>query len=283
MKKLFLIIFIAFFAAPTYAACNYMNYCATSPYTVQNPAQAIADATGTTALIENLAKDMIKNELKKATGQNFDVDIKVFGLSELLQGKFKSLTITGNNVEIEGFHFTSIKLQTLCDYNYIDIKSSPIAPRENMVLSVAIEASAADLRNTIEYKDYSSRFSRINLSQIGISSFKVYSPTIDIRGGKLYFTINAKPIGNYPPMDIAIGANLRAQNARIVASQVDFINLYTGFDLTKFSSLLGNITSLTFPVRLIGNKTSEIQIQSVNLVGDRAYINGIVFIPKSSI
>jgi len=278
-----LTILMGVFASPTFAACNYLNRCAESPYKSQNLGQSFANATGANTLVENFAQNIIQSELKKATNQDFQVAIKILGVQELFEGKFKSLTVTGKNIEIEGFHFTSLKVQTLCDFNHVNVNSRPITLKQNMVLAFSTEFSSADLRNTIEYKNYSEEFSKINLSRVGISSFRVYSPTIDIRNGKLYFTINATHIGLNKPMDIAIGADIKALCGRVVTSKIDFVNLYTGFDLTQFSELLSTLNNLNFPVKLGNNQKAEVQIQTINIVGDKIFINGLIFIPKSSI
>lgn len=283
MKRLFLlIIFMGFFTTPTFAYCNYQNQCATSPYANPNAGMVFADATGANNFVETFANSLIKNELKKATNQDFEVAIKVFGLNELLQGQFKSLTVSGKDIEIEGFHFSSIKAQTLCPYNRIDINTKPVSIKENLVLGVSAELTAQNLKDTLDYSNYSYQFSKIDVSDLGLSAFRVYSPTIEVKDGKLYFTINATPVG-YKPMDISIGANINASKGRLLTSQVEFINMYTGFELTQFSKLLGKYENLNFKFKLIGNKESELQVEDIKINGDKIYLNGTIFIPKTTL
>jgi len=284
VKKLILLFVLVFLiTTPVFAACDYMNLCPSSPYgKTPSAAKKFADATGATSWVENFAQNLIQTELKKATNQDFQATVKIFGTQELLDGQFKSLEISGKNIEIEGFHFTSLKIQTLCDFNHINISSRPITIKQNMVLAVSAEISGADLRNTIEYKDYSAAVSKTNVTQLGISSFRVYSPTIIIKDNKLYFTINATPKGPYPPMDIAIAANIKAQGGRVVTSRIDYVNLYTGFDLTQLSNLANTLDNLNFPISLKNNQKGEVQIQNINIAGDRIFANGLIFLPKNA-
>lgn len=283
MKKwLLLIIFIALFSTPAFASCNYLNRCPQYPPNLSsNVNQFFSNATGTTFLAEQFAQKMIKQELAKATNQNFEVTVKAFSVEDLLAGKVKSIKITGNNVEIQGIHISSLKVQTLCNFNSININARPIKLRENAVLGVWAEFSGEDLRKSIEYKNYSQAVSTIDLSNLGISSFRVYSSTISMENGKLYFTINATPSGPYKPLDIAVGADINVQNGNVISSKINLINLYTGFDLSKFSNYLNPVNYLKFPINLAGNQKAEVQIQNVNIIGNRAFLYGTIFLPKS--
>lgn len=282
MKKLIsLIIFMLLFSPKSFAACDYLNRCPEVNSGISSQtSQFFSNVTGTTFFAEQFAQNLIKNELKKATGQNFDVVLSTFSVEDLLKGNFKSLTVSGNNVEIQGFHFSYIKLQTLCGFNSVDINTKPIRIRENAVLDFSLELSGEDLKNTIEYGNYSKELSKIDLSRIGISSFYVYPSTIRIENEMLYFTINATPKGPYKPMDIIIGADIKVENEKIISSRFNFINLYTGFDLTQFSDMLRALNNLNFPIYLANNKRVEIQIRNINISNDKALINGMIFIPK---
>lgn len=285
MKKaiLFLIFLLIISITPAFAGCEYSDRCAKSPHkNDSNPAKFLADKTGANAFIESFAENLIQSELKKMTNQNFQVDMKIFGLQETLDGQFKSLILTGDNVVVEGFHLSKLKVQTICDFNHVNLSTKPISLKENMVLEVTAEISASDFRNTMANSYYSKAVEKINLREVGISAFKIYTPTINISNGKIYFTINAVPNGSYPPMDISIGADLKAKEGNIVSSKIDFINLYTGFDLTQLSSFLSSLNNLRYQVKLLGDKYSEIHVQDVNIIGDKAYLKAIVFIPKTS-
>jgi len=198
----------------------------------------------------------------------------------LLGGKFKSLELSGKDVVVQGFHFSSLKLKTMCDFNSVDINSKPIKSRENMVVGVWAELTAADLINTIQYGDYFNKVNSANLTDIGLSSYRVYPNTINVENGKLYFTINAIPIKAYKPFDIAVGADLKVQNGNMVTSKIDLINLYTGFDLTQFSDFLAAINNWRFPLSLTGKDLSELQIQNIHIEGNRIFIDAVIIIPK---
>ena len=95
---LMLCLFI-FFVNPAMAACDYTNQCPAAPYDLaSDSANFFFNATGATFLAEQIAKNQIQQELKKATKKDFDVEIKAFNPKSLLEGKFKYFSITGKNL-----------------------------------------------------------------------------------------------------------------------------------------------------------------------------------------
>lgn len=175
---------------------------------------------------------------------------------------------------------SSLRVQSMCNYSSIDLKSKPIKLRENAVLGVWAEFSADDLRRSVEYRNNSKIVSSLDLSAIGISSFKIYPNTISVENGKLYFTINAKPLGPYSPLDILISADWKVKDEKILASRINLINLYSGFNLTQLTNYLNPANYLKFNFYLTGNQRIEVRIQDVNIINNKAYISAIVFIPK---
>jgi len=271
MKKLFLIIgLVLVFSAPAFASCDYLNHCASDSGDIWTP-----------PFVEQFAQNIIKNEIKKATGQDFEVVLQASGIPNLLGGKFKSLEITGKKVVIQGFQFSSLRLKTLCPSASIDVNSRPIKARENLVVGVWAELSAQDLINTISYDNYLKTADSADLSKIGISSYRIYPSTINVENNLLCFMINALPFGKYPPYDLSINADLRVRDGSIVSSKVNLINLYTGFDLTHFSDFVEAINNLHFPFSLTGNDKSEFQIQNLSIVGNRIFIDAMIFVPKT--
>lgn len=275
---------MVFFQARAFAVCDYMDRCpAGNPDLASEFTQFFSNATGSTFLIEQIVQNIIKSELKKATEQDFEVVLKAFSLNDLFAGRFKSLEISGSNVVVEGIHLSAVKIRTLCGYNNIDLRAKPIAPRENMVLGVSAEMTAEDLRNSIAYKNYSKEVSKVDLSDVGIRSFRVYDQTIGLDNNKLYFTINATPNGPYRPLDISICADINVKEGRIIKSRFNFVNLYSGFDVTQVSNLMNSLNNLNFSLNLFGKKSpkAEVQIMNVEILGDRVFLSGLAFVPKS--
>ncbi|MDD3436646.1 MAG: LmeA family phospholipid-binding protein [Candidatus Gastranaerophilales bacterium] len=284
MRKIILFAgILVFFSNPCFAKCNYMDRC--TEYSIDQFAklgQFFSNTTGSTTLAENFANQLIKQKLQQVTNQDFDVDLQAFSLGELIQGKFKSLTISGKNVELEGIHISSLKVQTLCGFNNVNLKNRPLTLDENIVLGFWLEVSENDLKNTLQNPKYMNQLNKINLSSAGIRGFQIYPSTINISDGVLYITINALIFNQQSPIDILMSYNINIKDEKIVTYKTTFANLFHNFSLSGISDILNPTKYLNFPVNLYGNSQAEIQIRDLSFSGNSMLLHGMIFLPKTS-
>lgn len=272
-------------ATQALAGCDYTDKCSPKPYDLTSKtSQNISKFTGSTFLAEKVGQAIIKHELKKATKENFKVKIDSYSMQDLINGRFKSLQISGKNLEIEGAYLTSLELKTLCCFNYVDYKKSPMQFKENMVMGFTTKISDLDLRRTMKSGGYLDKLNSIKLSGLGITFFKLEGADIKIKNNKLYFTMKVtSQLFLSKPMDVVVAADLKVEDGRIVMTKVDFVNAYTRLDLSKITYLLNAINPLNFSLDILENKNTKMSVQNVNIVGDKITVNGTVFIPKNAI
>lgn len=286
MKKLLLLLsVIAIFASPSFANCNYMGRCTKySPNSLAKTSQLFSNTIGMTTLGENFANNVIKSELEKSTKQKFDVSLKAFTLASLLDGKFRSLTISGKNIEIEGIHFSSVKIQTLCDFNHIDIMSKPLKLKENMVLGFWTEISDEDLRKILQTKAYADKLNKLDLTKFGIVSYNVEPSTISISDDAFNATIKANfsKVLKVTPADILLAVSLNVKDEKLVSSKLSLMNLYGPVDLSKYTGISNIEKYLQFPINLFGNEQAEVQVQDLSFSGNKVLVHGMIFLPKTS-
>lgn len=284
MKKLIIILGLIFLtSSQAFAICDYSCMCPEKPYDVSSRAgQVTSSITGMTFLSERLADVIIKKELKKATKEKFKVEMKSYSANDLAHGRFKSLKISGKNLDIEGVHLSSFEAKTACNFNYVDLSKKSIRFKENMVMNFAMEISDSDLRETIQSSDYIKKLNSVNLSALGITFFKLTGADVKIKNDKLYFTIRVTSPLSATPVPVVIRADVKAEDGRIVLTKIDLVNLYTVIDLTKATSILNVLNPLTFSTEILNNKFSEITVQNIDIKGDRIFIKGDIFIPKNT-
>lgn len=283
MKKLVLFISLMIFCAtPAFAGCDYTGMCAPQAYNLSSRGcQITSNVTGMTFLTEKIAQAVIKKELKKATKEKFKVEMKSYSANDLLNGRFKSLKITGKNLDIEGTYISSLKMETLCGFNYVEIKKNTLKFKENMVMQLAMEISDTDLRKTVKSTGYLEKLNKINLSGMGITFFKLSGADVQIKNNKLYFTIKVTSPMSSNPVSILVRSDLKVEDGRIVLTKVDFVNLFTVIDLSKITYILNALNPLTFSMDILNNKGSKISVQNVDIIGDRIFIKSNIFIPKN--
>lgn len=284
MKRLVLIFGLMLFCSTqAYAVCDYSTMCPAQPYDLSSKGcQITSTITGMTFLAEKIAQSIIRGELKKATKEKFKVEIKSYSASDLAHGRFKSLKISGKNLEIDDAYLTSLEAKTACDFNYIELDKNSIKFKENMIMDFAIEISNTDLKKTVKSTGYLDMLNKIQLSGMGITFFKLEGADVQIKNDKLYFTINVTSPMSTKAIPIVVRSDVKVEDGNIVLTKLDLVNIYTVLDLSKVTYLLNILNPLTFSTDILNNKNSKMSIQNVNIVGDKIIVKGNIFIPKNS-
>lgn len=282
MKKIVLALCLMIFCAiPVFAQCDYTNFCAEKPYDLSsNVGQITSKVTGMTFLSEKIAQAIIRHELKKETKSKFKVEMRSYSANDLMHGRFKSLKISGKNLNIEGIHLSSLDIKTLCNFNYVVPKKKSVVFKENMVLGFSTVISSDDLSKTVKSSGYLDVLNGVNFSGMGITFFKLSGADVKVKNSKLYFTIKVTSPMSKTPLDIVVRSDLRVEDGQIVMTKVDFVNVLTVIDLSRITYLLNAINPLTFSVDIFSNKNTKVSVQSVNIEGDKIFIKGNIFIPK---
>lgn len=286
MKKVILsICFMFLFNTAAMASCDYSQFCASQPYDLtSNGNQFFSKVTGMTFLSEEVAQAIIKKQLKKSTGENFKVEIKTYSPIDLLNGRFKSLKISGKNLNVDGAYISSLEAKTACDFNYIELnKNKSIKFKENMVMDFAVQMSNLDLKKTVNSAGYLEMMNRVNLSAYGITFFKLNGADVDIKNNKVYFTIKVTTPFSSKPVSVVVKSDLKVEDGRIVLTKVELPNLFSVLDLSKATYILNAINPLTFTTSVLGNSKTKIQITAVDIVGCKILVKGIVLIPKNTV
>lgn len=272
-------------ATSAFAGCDYVDRCTATPYDLSSKGcQLFSNLTGSTFLVEQVAQSVIRGELKKETKEKFKVKLKSYSAFDLAHGRFKSLSISGKNLDIDGVYITSLDLNTLCPFNYVELSKKSIKFKENMVVGFKTEISDTDLRKTMKSGGYLDKLNKVNLSGLGITLFKLEGADVRIKNNKIYFTINVSSqlFSMKKSSDIVICSDVKVEDGRIVLTKIEFVNLFARLDLSKITYLLNAINPLTFSMNILENENTKLSVQNVNIIGDRIVVDGTVFIPKNT-
>lgn len=289
MKKThILLILLAIYATvivsvAAFANCNYLNYCPKQILkSKSNVGQIVSLRTGATFLSEKIAQARIKYELKKATKQNFTVSVKTFSILDLLQGRLKSITISGKNINVNGVYLTSIELKTLCDYNHVQFNKKPIRFKENMVVGFSTVIADTDLMKTMESSGYLNKLNCVNVHGCGITFFKLSGAGVNIQKNKLNLKIKiTSQLLLEKPLDVNLSTDLKAENGRIVLTKINLGNLAKGVDLSNVANQINKINPLTFSLNILENKNTKMCIQTAKIDGNTIKVSGNIFIPRT--
>lgn len=287
MKKIILTLcFLVLFNTVAFASCDYSDYCPQGAYDLSpKGCQVFSKITGMNFLAEQVAQTIIKKEIKKATKENFKVEMKSYSPSDLLHGRFKSLNISGRNLEVEGAYITALNVKTICDFNYIELNTSKksIKFKENMVMAFDMEMTGSDLKKTVNSIGYLDMLNHTNLSAFGVTFFKLSGADVDIKNNKIYFTIKVTTPMSSQPLSILVKSDLKVEDGQIVLTKVEFVNLLTIIDLSKVMYILNAINPLSFTTNMLDNKKTKVKINTVDIIGNKISVKGNILIPKNTI
>lgn len=286
MKELLLLFSLMFFCAiPAFAVCDYEGLCAPRAYGLSSKTgQMISLRLGGTFLSEKIAEARIQEELRKLTKQKFKVSVKSYSIQDFFRGRFKSITISGKKLNINGVYLTSLDLKTLCDFNYVQFDRNPIKFKENMIVGFSTVISDEDLMKTMHSSGYLDKLNCVNVHGCGITFFKLSGAGVDIENNKLHFKVRVtSEILLEKPLDIEMSTDLKAENGRIALTKIDLKNVVKGVDLSKVANQLNSINPLTFSLEVLENKNTKMCINNVEIIENKIKINGNIFIPKTEI
>ena len=257
MKKIFKFLFtlsvFVLFQNTTFAIEDIQSYCPTEPYPVGGK---------------------VASSISKITGTNW-----LFGGKNLIEGKFKSLNITSDNVKYEGFYFSNVKAYTVCDYNQVKFNSYDFTFPENLVLKYDGKITQNDLNKSILRPEYKEKINKFNKSFSNILSMKVYEPQFTISGNRIYmdFKVLLPFIGT---KTISSDFSIKADNGQIVVADFNISNALS-FSSDNILSILNIFNPLNFNVSLNESNKALNVIQNVNVVNNEIVFEGVFIVPKS--
>lgn len=285
-KKLIgICLFVVTFSTSAFAS-DLSNMCA-APYDMSwKSTQILTNVTGMTFLTQAIANSIIKGEIKKATGtKGFKANMKSFSAKDLAAGRFKSLTITGKNLNLGGVHLSEFDASTICNFNYIQATKKTIKFRENFAMNYSMAITNDDLKKTVLSKDYLSFLHSMNL-KIGsnINLLELQDVDVNFKDDKFYFSMAMKnTLFNYSiPFNMDVSTKMKVQNNKIKVSEVKLENLNQKISLTQITNLLNMINPLNFTVNVLDNENTKIAINTFDIKNDKLTIDGTLFVPKNT-
>lgn len=276
MKKIILILMLL--TSVAYAECEVK---CTEPYGLSSGvSRFFSSVTGQNFLAERIGSTLLKKAIKKnIEGGSIKTDLQSFSVRDLKNGKFKSIEIKGKNVNVQGVYITSFEVKTLCNFNYLeDNKKGDVIVKENMPMSLNVEFSEDDLNKTMTSSDYKRLINDLNSLTNGL--FEINSTTVRLKNNKMYYAIKYSFPFVRKSKEIALCANLRVDNGKIMLADTSFVGSNTTSDINKFSKLLNYINPLDFSAKILENKDAKINIQNVKIEDKKIVIDGRVTVLK---
>lgn len=284
MKKLIIFLFMLV-GMPVFAGCD-TSVCKQPPYPVTSGAgDFFSKVTGMNFIVTKTAESAIERSIKKQLGAKFDVEITPYGGKGLFEGKFKKITAEGENVVIEGMHFSRIYAESLCEYNQFVFKDfyKEIYTAEPFLLGYQAILTSDDLQKTLLSEQYKKFLDSLTVKVGNMTMFRVFDPQVSIKGNRLHLAVRVTTPMFFSSSAKQVSADvaLEVQDGQIVFTDIQFN------DGTKFVSvdallpLINKLNPFVYKTNIMDNRNSIVKVSDIKVADGMVVIKGSVLVPKN--
>ncbi len=283
MKKIILILVLLLNIQCCFAG-NCENWSCHSSYDLTSGvSRFFSVATGQNFIAERVFETVIKNALKKEISSGkIDVNLDSFSTRDLKAGRFKSLEITGKDINIDGIYLSYFNSKTLCNFNYVshDGNYRNFTVRENIPAEFSAVITEDDLNNTLNSADYKRLIKDINCITGGLGLFEITSVNVELKNGKMYYIMRYAVPFMRKPKAIKFCTDISAENGRISMSNTNLLSDNSFYSIESLSSIINYLNPLDFSAKILENKHAKFDVNSIAIKDKQININGIMTVLK---
>lgn len=265
-----------------------VNSCLAKPYPVSNPVtRGLQRFLGMNLLASKAAESQIKSQLSKLAQGQYDIDLKTYSAMDLAAGKFKDLTLEGKNIynADKGISLSYIKIESLCDFIWLDYKKDPIQPLAPVYLSFKTVLTEDDLRRIISSSEFQRSLKNIGLRAFNRDIFTVSFRNLnaDIVNDKIFMIGEMETSGvtkSRSPVRIGMGLDVD-RNGNIRPRNVEFDSPAL-FGIDKFiAQIIEFVNPIDFAIRSLEYGGRNLDVKNLVINNDKIEVDGTFWLPSS--
>ena len=280
MKKIVLLLGMLLIAyTSAMATCKYN---CVAPYDMNNKFRSFVGAvSGVNFTAEKVGQKVVKKAFNKvATNDDLKVKLDSYSAKDLKNGIFKSLSVEGQNVNINDIYLSYLKLDTLCKFNYIKQVDNEVVFMEDFPMSFDIRMTASDINKTMQSEKYQRIINDLNQLGNSIGGLKIASTKVAVKSSKFYYIIGIAIPFIRTEQKIVINSDLVVKKGKIDFANTKLVSDAFSIDLKKIDFILNYLNPLDFSVNILDNKEAKVSVDSVSVQNSVIHTKGIVIIPK---
>lgn len=285
-KKSSLFLILLMFIVTTGSVNADTSMCAQPPYPVSGAAGTfLSKITGMNFILTKTAENAVERAIKDQLGGDFDVKITPYGGKNLIDGKFQKITGTGENIVVEGVHFSKIEAASLCEYNRFVFKNfyKDVYTAENFLLGYTATISSEDLQKTIVSPEATKIVNSFTKTIGDFVVFKVFNPKASVRGERVFLSMNViSPMFlSTSAKEVSVNMGLSVKDGQIMFSDVKLNNSSKNVDLSTFLPIINKMNPFLYKTNIMDNRNSVIKVNDIKVADSKIVVSGIVIVPKN--
>lgn len=268
---------------PASASSLEEKYCAAKPYPVGGAvASGISNITGVNFTMTKLAELQMQHILKKELNSNFNVELYSFGGKNLIDGKFKKLTLSAKKIKADDINLRDFYGETLCGYNRVVFKDDSIFFDENFLFGFKGKMTNEDFQHTILSDDYKKAINNIRLDIFGASFFRLSDPVVEIKNNRIYMSIKVTFSNFIAEKTITLKTNyaLELRNGKIAITDIQYSDAL-GISKNAMYTLLNILNPFKMRIPLDENNTMTIYMRDFKIENNIINFAGILLLPEN--
>ncbi len=284
MKKFFILLFMIL-GMPVFAQCD-TSVCKQPPYPVSDGAGAFfSKVTGMNFIVTKTAESAIERSIKKKLGAKFDIEITPYGGKGLFEGKFKKITAEGENVVIDGMHFSRIYAESLCEYNQFIFKDfyKEIYTAEPFLAEYTAVLTSDDLQKTVLSEQYRKFLESLTVKIGNMVMFRAFDPQISVNGDKLHLSVRVVTPMSFSnsAKQVSVDLGLEVQDEQIVFSDISFNNGAKFLSADALLPFINKLNPFVYKANIMDNRNSIVKVHNIKVSDGMVLIKGSVLVPKN--
>lgn len=279
MKKLILLLglFLLGTSCSWSASCTYK---CVEPYDMSGKVSTFfSNVTGLNFTRTKISEAVLKKAISKSVqGGKLKVNINSYSGKDLANGIFKSLTISGKNLNIDGVQLSALELKSLCEFNYVKYdRKGNLEFREDFPMSFDIKMDANDINMTMRSERFKNAINSVN--KFAFAGIKLTSTESSIRGNKFYYTMYFS-VPLMKDQKIELEADLKVVDGKINLKNTRLTSNSKVIDLSKADSIVKRLNPLDFSTSIFNNKEAKVYVKNIAIKNNIIIADGVVIIPK---
>ena len=281
MKKIILLLGMLLLTnSVSMAACEYN---CVEPYNMNSGFRTfLSGVSGLNFMTEKAAQRLLKREISKVAKNDFlEVKLDSYSSKDLKNGIFKSLSVSGRNVNINDIYMYDLYMSTLCDFNYIKQADGDVVFMEDFPMAFKFVMKDSDINKTIKSNRYQKIINDLNniANSYGVG-LKISSSKISIKANKLYYVIGLSIPFVRKEQRLIMNSDLCVKNGKIDFVNTKLISDSFVLDMKKVDFILNYLNPLDFSVNILDNKDAKVSVENVDIRNNSIVADGVVVIPK---
>ncbi len=281
MKKIILLLGLILLSSAVSFAAD-CEYTCVEPYDMNNKFSSFfSSITGLNFTRTKISESVLKKSVSKIAQGDKDlkVDLQSYSAKDLSNGIFKSLSISGKDVNIDGIYLSEFELNSLCDFNYVQYdKKGNLTFKEDFPMAYSLKMNADDINKTMQSEKYQKVINDVN--KLSFAGIKVASTQASIRGNRFFYIINISLPFIKDNKKIEITADLDVKDGKIDFDNTRLASNSFNLDLKKIDFLMNYLNPLDFSLNIFDNKDAKVAIKNIAIKNNEIYADGIAIVPK---